>query len=100
MKMGIGIGWPNATSGSEPEPFVSYSFSPVNCGGVIPTLIYSSSPSIQNGVRIFFDSELTNPCTLGSLGEPFNVEPSSADPGFYVGEDGYVFDTTSTCGGG
>ncbi len=57
MRMGIGIGWPNA---SAPTPPTVYSFTIYNCGSVIGT-VYSSSNSFAVGNYIYSASNLTSP---------------------------------------
>ena len=94
MRMGIGIGWPNATSGG-PAGTV-YQFVAQNCGGG-EVEVYSISSTIQEGARIFLDSNLSIPVPSNYIGEPFNVQPNPASPGFYNDDSGYVFPSMETC---
>ena len=92
--IGIGIGWPNTTSGNTPATV--YEFIAQNCGGNEIT-IYSISSTIQEGVRIFLDSNLSTPVPSNYIGEPFNVQPNPAYPGFYNDNSGLIFNSIETC---
>jgi hypothetical protein len=59
MKMGIGIGWPNSTSGKGGP----YSFTIQNCLGQ-SYLIWSDSSAFLPGAYIFKNEQLTDPFTF------------------------------------
>tara|TARA_R110000822_G_scaffold70811_1_gene171075 strand:- start:232 stop:522 length:291 start_codon:yes stop_codon:yes gene_type:complete len=91
----LGVAWKSSHTLAVPPPMV-YSFAIVNCTGPAGT-VYSASPSLVPGVRIFFLPELINPATSATLGEPFNI--GVADPGYGSDGEGYVYNSESTCGG-
>jgi hypothetical protein len=61
MKMGIGIGWPNSTSGSGGV----YEFAILDCNASLKT-VYSVSSEFLPGAFMFENVELTTP--FGNLG--------------------------------
>ena len=56
---GIGIGWPNSTSGSGVNTFEIK-----DCNGTLMT-VYSIYPDFLPGAIMFIDSDLTEPFTEG-----------------------------------
>jgi hypothetical protein len=56
MKMGIGIGWPNATSGFSSV----YEFTILDCNGT-PKQVWSTSSQFLPGAYVFKEPELINP---------------------------------------
>jgi len=56
MKMGIGIGWPNATSGFSGV----YEFTILDCNGT-PKQVWSTSSQFLPGAYVFKEPELINP---------------------------------------
>jgi hypothetical protein len=56
MKMGIGIGWPNSTSGGGGV----YTFTILDCNGTSRT-VYSTSSQFLPDAYVFNDPELTDP---------------------------------------
>jgi hypothetical protein len=95
MRMGIGIGWPNASAGSTPPPTV-YEYQGNNCGG-FQGVIYSASPVFQAGITIYNDPELTEPVDSNAFGDPFNVDPNELIPGFVCDNDGLVSNSDTLC---
>jgi len=90
MKMGIGIGWPNATSGTS-APTI-YSFDIYECGSDVPlSKVYSLSETFMVGALLYIDEALTIPVNneyVGDEGFPSNV--------YYISE-GLVTNTSVSC---
>jgi hypothetical protein len=78
MKMGIGIGWPNSTSGSGGV----YTFTILDCNSTSIT-VYSASSQFLPGAFIFVDPELTIPFESNNL---WNY------PGLIYSLGGYITD--------
>ena len=84
---GIGIGWPNATSGGSSTVYLIRLW---GCtGSTAPSTTYSLSPIFAEGIYLFSDTELTIPFTgVGGASEGANQ---------YTITDGLVTNSFFTC---
>jgi len=89
MKMGIGIGWPNA-SAQAGNPTV-YTINLYGCGLGPPFATYSSSPTFAVGVYLYVDTALTIP-VIAVAG------PAVGNPQHVI-TDGLVTSETIACPG-
>jgi hypothetical protein len=92
MKMGIGIGWPNASASTS----VIYTFIIANCAGET-AYVYSMSSIIQPGIYVYTDVELTIP--FGSIPGKFWNEDFGAPitGGYEIGPTGDVKAGLNSC---
>ena len=61
MKMGIGIGWPNASASASPNVYLIRLW---GCtGSTAPSTTYSLDSEFKPGIYLFSDIELTTPFT-------------------------------------
>jgi len=93
--MGIGIGWPNVTSGGVAPPTV-YKYEINNCGG-LQGEVYSASPVFQAGITLYNDSALTEPIESATFGDPFNEFPNEPSPGYKSNDLGFIISSDTTC---
>jgi hypothetical protein len=90
MKMGIGIGWPNSTSGSGGV----YTFTILDCNGTSRT-VYSTSSQFLPDAYVFNDPELTDP--FGNDGYWNLAELIYSIGGYAMSGAGEVGDTLTSC---
>ena len=90
MKMGIGIGWPNSTSGRGE----TYTFTIQDCNASLRT-VYSTSSQFLPGAFMFTNVELTTPFTNAGF---WNL-PELIDSigGYAMGGTGEVGSTLTSC---
>jgi len=88
---GIGIGWPNATSGVAPVPTI-YTFGICDCGQSAPEQnVFSLSSNFEVGIYVYNDSELTIPTNI--------IAGESPNPNFtYTITNGLVGEPSFSCG--
>lgn len=87
--IGIGIGWPNATSGAN----TVYSFDIYECGSDVPlTQVYSLAQYFNVGVYVYLDEALTIPV----LNDYANAGPSPET--VYLITDGLITNNSASCG--
>jgi hypothetical protein len=91
MKMGIGIGWPNSTSGSGGV----YTFTILDCNASLRT-VYSASSEFLPGAFMFTDIELTVP--FGNAGLWNLPELIGTIGGYRMKETGEVENILEICG--
>ena len=90
MRMGIGIGWPNSTSGGGSI----YTFEIQDCNASLKT-VYSTSSQFLPGTFMFENVELTIPfANLGFWNLP---ELIYSIGGYAMSETGEVGDTLTSC---
>ena len=90
MKMGIGIGWPNSTSGTS----IIYTFIIQDCNASLKT-VYSVSSEFLPGAFMFENVELTTP--FGNLGFWNLPELIGTIGGYEMNLSGEVRSTLFTC---
>jgi len=98
MRMGIGIGWPNASASNSPLPPTVYSFLTTSCCAGDLVTLYTTSPSFQVGIMVYTDPELQIPYTqgeyggtrLGNVGCPFPFNDGYAIENGLVIESGFT----------
>jgi len=83
MKMGIGIGWPNASAYLAGPP---YKLAITNCAGDTIAYPYSSSDVFGPGIYLYEDRALTIPFFIPGTWNAFTGLPI---------EDGYLIDNTN-----
>jgi hypothetical protein len=93
MRMGIGIGWPNASAPTAPTV---YAYEINTCSGVEGT-VYSSSSVFEAGITIYLNSELTEPVESTTFDDPFNKFPDEPFPGYKCNDVGLVSISSKTC---
>lgn len=90
MRMGIGIGWPNASASN-----ASYSFYITNCAGQFG-LIYSTTTEFVPGIYLYNDAQLSIP--FDGQDEVYNKagdEPITG--GYIVSSTGEVMPGEESC---
>ncbi len=88
--IGVGIGWPNSTSGGSPI----YTFVVQDCNASLRT-VYSASSQFLPGAFVFLNTELTNPFTnSGFWNLPELIESIG---GYTMANDGKVGDSLTSC---
>jgi hypothetical protein len=91
MRMGIGIGWPNANGQATPPPTV-YIYSINNCGGYQGEA-YSTSSAFLEGMVLYTDIGLNSLANYSTWGEPFNEFPNEPVPGYFCDNNGVLFNS-------